>query len=62
MRRPACCSQLMTSMQLMNTVHAGRLGGMRELHDVDWNLWLVLDAVLETGSVTEASRRLRRTQ
>lgn len=31
-------------------------------HDLDWNLWLVLDQLLETGSVTEAARRLGRTQ
>lgn len=35
---------------------------MNTVHDVDWNLWLVLDAILETGSVTAAANRLRRTQ
>lgn len=35
---------------------------MNALHELDWNLWLVLDLLLETGSVTEAARRLGRTQ
>lgn len=35
---------------------------MNALHELDWNLWLVLDQLLETGSVTEAARRLGRTQ
>ncbi len=45
------CSQLMALILLMNSVH-----------DVDWNLWLVLDLLLETGSVTATAKRLRRTQ
>lgn len=35
---------------------------MNTLHAIDWNLWLVLDLLIETGSVTETARRLRRTQ
>lgn len=35
---------------------------MNDLHDLDWNLWLVLHQLLETGSVTVAARRLKRTQ
>lgn len=45
------CGQLMWLIQLMSA-----------LHDLDWNLWLVLDQLLETGSVTATARALRRTQ
>jgi DNA-binding transcriptional LysR family regulator len=45
------CGQLMALIEPMNV-----------LHELDWNLWLVLDQLLETGSVTEAARRLGRTQ
>lgn len=35
---------------------------MNSVHELDWNLWVVLHQLLETGSVTEAARRLGRTQ
>lgn len=51
MRSACMCGQLMALMETMNTAH-----------DLDWNLWLVLHALLENGSVTEAARKLSRTQ
>lgn len=35
---------------------------MSRLHEVDLNLWVVLGALLETGSVTASAQRLGRTQ
>lgn len=51
MRGACVCGQLMALIQLMNA-----------LHELDWNLWLVLDQLLETGNVTAAARKLGRTQ
>ncbi len=51
MRRPCVCGQLMALMHVMNAIH-----------ELDWNLWLVLHELLETGNVTAAARKLGRTQ